>query len=717
MNDDPTSKNNDINPPSIDLTNRSDNLFLDINNSKNNSVTIKHSGDSKNSYSQINEKSVISNASYISSNDLGINQSQIVKNVELKNINHLDNYHKNDTPKHLNIDKSLPENNFTNYGNFEYTQVNNNLDNSKLTNIPLSNCNTPPLGFLDDKQLNNNMNNNKNNNKNNNRNNNNKTNFNLTQTIISNKLTQNHQGNGLGTGVTGNPRKENKENQIKSESDARIGLTPKEKENDIFAEKKNYKISCCYYIFNLILLILLIPTTSLVYYARTLVNYSEINYFAEISNNWFKSPISEISDDCNLKESLINDRWPGTNYGCKCGNELSVGRCRRRSFCDNIDYISPMSYGFWKKKEICVKRYPLLTYLDLNITKSGEDCENMNMQNCGVIDTEKNILCFEKGRKCPYNKLIKNNINKHLWNEDIQISFDNSNFFFSRNGSDSIIPVQFKIGFGKPCLNPSYENLNFQIYKLNYFYLKQKCYMYSIQTDGDTLEYDNSYIYLDNYYGQNFYAENGIIQKLSTLPYFNEKEYQRDVYLFYKNYFGLKYDCFISISKERYTDQILFDLRKMSDLEDLSVTLIISIIFQLILIIIFIFKVCCFRAIIYKRRGERPIRIGIEHICCYSIFLSISFICYLGFISVNIQSSSNLTFSEKFHEIFSSNQCVNDYTIDLFKKFIPSLDVAKTNLNKSIYFCIFIFAMEIFFYLYSCCTVRNPEFYQEKLEN
>jgi len=680
--------NNDNDNPNIDkklnndFTNRSNNVFLNKNNNDYPNVF--------NPYDQINDKSNISHISNISTNQLALKQSTSIQNIQLEKINSVNK---------LNNFNEKPEKNINNLNKLEYSQIsNNNIDSSRFTNIPLNDLSAPIPNMYEHSNI---------------KNKNNHNNLPHSSTFINKTATNSNFNQKLGRNVTGIPHSATiKATQNNQNLEGEItALSPLEKEQDHYVEKLNRKISNCYYIFHLIILIILIPTFYLIYQASYQLNRSELSYFAKISTNWFTNPISKLSLDCSNKESLINDWWPGTNYGCLCSGIVMAGKCSRRSFCTNIDITPPKKYLFWKGIKICVERLDI-SYLDMTLVKNSNACP-IGTQNCGKIDTQGNYFCLDKNIQCPINNIIKNPSSTEIdkKSNDFIVSMGDSTFLFGRDGLESNVYIQFKVAYNQPCMNPFYENLNFQVYPLNYFFQRQTCYRFADYSDQSIIIYDTNYILIDNYYGENLIIENGINSTLASLPLFNPKEFQRNVYLYAKNYFGLKIDCFYRIKNNQLIVDLASDFIQIRNLDDLSGTFITSLILQLILIIIMIFKVCCFRATVNRRRSQRPVRFHTGHIFTYFILFGIMCLCYFFFIGIISASSSNLLLSDSFNYVFSSSACVDDYTVDLYWKFIPSIHKARNYLKTSIFLVSLMLISQLIFFIYSGCKINDPDFY------
>lgn len=681
-------------PDESDLTNRSNNLFI-ANNQINQAAQ-----NSYNAYDQINEKSDFSNIS-------AINQNSNFKNLELEkiNCNNVKNY-LNDNNNNNNINVYIPGQ------ALEYSQI-SNMDSSRFTNIPLNDLNNnnniniaaPALGFSNSEKPGFSKPN---------------PNNNLTQnpTLITNNLQNNNNNNNnynkLATNVTGIPTSIAK-GAAAADISSKPAVSADDKAKDHLIEKRNKTVSYCYYIFHLALLIILIPTISLIYMAKQKLNLSELSYFAEIFSNWRQSAISDVSLNCSdkSKETLINDWWPGTASGCFCSEKVSWGRCPRRSYCQSISVVSPIKYKFWKANQICVARIEG-GYLDLVLAKSAGECPQ-NTKSCGVADTQGNFLCVDKSQNCPINKIFKSDASYKAASGEFVLSLGDSTLVLSRDNKAAAVPVQFKVAFGQPCLNPYFENLNFDVYRLNYFFGKQRCYMYADYSEQSTAVFDVSYALIDSYAGESFYAENGIKSAVAALPLFDAKEFQRPISLYAKSHFGLKLNCFKKIqSGENYLSEMISDSISISYLDDLTSTFVASLVIQFIVMVMMIMIICCFRGTINPKKKHKPVRITSSHLCCYCILFVIMALSYFIFIGVNSNSASNLQLTDTFHEVFGSPECVDDFTVDVYERFVPSIDSARKYLRNANLLMGLILLSQLVFFVFAFYKISKTDFYDDE---
>lgn len=694
-----------------DLTGRSQNELLSTNKPLENTFEIRNIN---NNFQTPGIPS--NNSNGFSYKEINLNENTNFKNVELERINHQNN-------RNLKLEKfsdaNLPP------SNYQYNQI-ENFDNSKFSNINLNDMSNFQQIQFDKSNLSNlKINNND-----------------ILSNINNDKLSQNFNyydkmptpptpfaPNVTNINFTNSAASSNVNNNINNQLNKNLnpvdvhdeekqkkGLSQEEKEADYYISNLNKRISLFYYIFHLLILILMIPITSLVYLARNKLNFSEAVYFTDIVNTWLTGPISSVSLNCTLIGDLISEPWPGTMNGCYCSGPDSInpGRCMKRSSCKNVDDSKPIAFDFWRGTRICTQRYAS-TYLDLTIAKTPDNCPQ-NMRNCGIIDSQKNYLCLDNNSECPYNKILKNPINYSLLKNDHMITIGNSlTLVFGRDMTNSKILFYFRVAFDQPCLNPYYENLNFNVYPLNYFYGKQKCLMYSdYSTDKETSAYNPEYQLIDSYSAAALYKENLIDKILMGLPLYDVGELQRNINLYARNYFGLKFDCFQQLKNKNIKNDLKGDLLKFYNLQDLSSVLVISFVLEFLILIFLIFSVCYFRKVLYKPRSARPTKLTLRNLCCYVILYMFSFLLHIFFVGLNAEASGNLSLSDDIKSIFSDSFCVDNFTSGMFIRFEPLLTNSKKYLSNSIFLTVIILIAQLIFIIFSYLKLKSPDFYLNK---
>lgn len=475
-------------------------------------------------------------------------------------------------------------------------------------------------------------------------------------------------------------------------------------------KEKNTKIQIFFNIFHVFLLIQTFVCFELNFSSIKGINLSEMSYFSEIIINWFSSPILNLSLKCDQKENytnFISDYWQGTSAGCKCGENLSRGACLRRTrlkfMCDNVLAIESMPYNLWKNTQICAERMPG-GYFDMEIRMNSGDCPK-NLRNCGIIDSQNNYLCFDKNKSCPFNKFSRNIKSRNP--SDIIFYFSNSNLIFGRDNKNDKILFFMKVGFAQPCTNPYFQNLNFPLYLLNYYHNKQICFPFANGSVKNAVSYDNEYKLIDNYYGEKLYRENGFEEKLLKLPQYEKSEYQRDIFLYGKNYFGLKINCFNKIKSQNSNNQLMLDLNKFISIKDFTDVLIIGISFE-----VFFLVIIAIILIIFNRKIYRLGRVNKSDMSCYICFFIFSIIILFIYLSIAISTILKMTVADNIRYIFSSNECVYDFTINLFENLISEIDSSRNTFVTLAILLSFKILIWTCFILYSYISLNKIDFYK-----
>ena len=172
-------------------------------------------------------------------------------------------------------------------------------------------------------------------------------------------------------------------------------------------------------------------------------DYSHFDILTNQIRNWHMSPISEIAiakkSPMNFSP-LFNYTNPGTQKGCDCigiytqeepeytweGN-LSKGECVSTQLiagCRNVNEINSFTATEIEGEfGIYYKRNEKVSYYDWYNENIYDNCSEVNMQSCGVIDTIGNNLCVRDMRQCPSIYIDKSAlayyeyINKESYNE------------------------------------------------------------------------------------------------------------------------------------------------------------------------------------------------------------------------------------------------------------------------------------------------------------
>lgn len=611
----------------------------------------------------------------------------------------MDNPNKNIENKVINLGAPNME-----QGNKEknnYNKINNFSNIEDISRIEHQKETYSPSIFLPSQMQTNNNNNIQNQNQNrvnnNNLNNNNR-----------NQIQQNNMNN---MNINNNNINEESDNQINNQNRKNLpekvqNKLDENRKKEIYREK-NRKIQLFFNIIHIFILILTLICFQLNFSAIKGIHFSENTYFSEIINNWFSSPIIDITVKCDSEKhtKLISDYWQGTAAGCICGDNLSRGGCVRRTYlkfmCDNVPAISSMPYNLWKNTQICTERIPG-GYFDMNITNSKNSCPE-STRNCGVVDSQKNYLCYDKKKECPFNK-FSNDLNKRNKN-DKALHFKNSHLVFGNENINDKILFFMKVAFDKPCRNPFYDNLNFKVSVLNFFFDRQMCFPFSDNSVKNLVSYDDEYNLIDNYSGVDLYKENGFQEKLKKLPKFSNEEYNRNIHLYAKNYFGLKIKCFKKL-KSNNNIGLMLELNDFLKVQGSLGTLVAGIIFELFLLISVTIMIC-----IFNRKIGRIGRLQTTDMSCYIYIFCLDFLVLFLYLIIAIAAISNLTISGNVRYIFGSKECVDEYTIAMFNKFIEQVDSSKNIFMSLSILLSFKMLFWIGFVVYSFKSLNKIDFY------
>ena len=440
-----------------------------------------------------------------------------------------------------------------------------------------------------------------------------------------------------------------------------------------------YKIHCLLHFAIFFISIILLVMG---YLAQNSLKYSEGYYFSKISKNWNKQLINKITfNNCEKNDlSLLQDFWPGTVTGCACIAGVKQQQCSRKSSCRTIKSNDPLPLDFWRGIKFC-KQTQNLNYLEMNIESSADKCPT-GTRSCGLIDSYSNHLCISNSLNCPIiNIQFFNSTSEYKpIKNDILLNFPNGLLVYSTDEKEKdinkiIIPVDFKISKDQPCRNPYYENINKQIYVLDYFYAKQICRKYTNEFENSTL-FDENYVLIDGYSEENLYNENGITKVTYDLPFFRKDQYKTSTNLYYKNYFGLKNTCLKNIQKQKLSTELSNDLNIIAGFvtSENSITvltlacLIISVTLTLLILGVVITST--------NKFGEMFL---IDEVASwvYCFFGTINVGMLIGYLIIFSNLISSLGNTPHFDLIFSDLECVDSYTIDLYKRFVPNLSFSK----------------------------------------
>jgi len=496
---------------------------------------------------------------------------------------------------------------------------------------------------------------------------------------------------------------------------------------EVNINRKNCKIFWFYLAFHLFMLFFSFPLVILVFKICSKIKYSEYYYFQRIHDNWTKPPISKITtDSCEAFENqLIQNSWSGTQSGCNCYTYIKTSGCSRKSSCRNVAAISPIPISFWRGRRLCRESgeaWSKKTYFDISIEKNAENC-SAGTSSCGVIDSLGSHLCVESTIPCPVNSInfysviefdkVKDSIPKN--NAVIQLS--NGFLVYGNNRKNYVdinkvkIPIEYKVSNAQPCLNPFYENISFPIYILDLKRGRQQCLKHADMDDNtknsENLDTNNQNTN-DFYYNPDFYPldtisqevlfkENGITAKTSNLPLFPKDQYKNDITLYFSNYFALKPSCYKEIKQKNLSDEVLRDLKKVSEISSYSVFFLRII--TIIYILIFFVMLFMGFTILVKPKGKKTVqKINSNNMYIYACFACCAELLIILLILCLINLQTKVGIGNEFIKVFSDSSCVDNFTIDLYMQLVPDILYIKSAANWGVFLCIVVFVLYIVFF-------------------
>ena len=320
--------------------------------------------------------------------------------------------------------------------------------------------------------------------------------------------------------------------------------------------------------------------------------------------------------------------WQGTLKTVKSG------RTRRK-----VQNINPIeinkiynNYFFYKNNN---KTY--FDYLDDSV-KNGENCKE-NYINCGILDTNNNILCTPKEEECPLNDVkISDRLLPDLLSSGydyIQITESLTDsikyIYFTNKKVDNKIITHFELSADKPCISPDEHNW---IAKNS----NEKESTCNCQTYINENLYDPSYIEVgSNILMKSLYYDNGI-------PVYNNYHIET-VNLYARNYYYLDKQCL---------DKYILDY---DNLEKYYISKILTIrILQYIEFgFVIVYIVCLIRSLFLKVE-KKPIGLYLiitDIIILYGIIINIIFLVFISGNNLNY-SCGNLNINSKINNIFNN---------------------------------------------------------------
>lgn len=415
-------------------------------------------------------------------------------------------------------------------------------------------------------------------------------------------------------------------------------------------------------------------------------NSSEIYYIISLLENWEKNLIQTI-DLSNNGLDLTNNfgYWKGNSEGCICDNNyISQDLCKfnktffQKHNCREIKRELDTKIQIWNGEILLQKNQKnekKLNYFDLKIENRTTSCGS-GFKKCGIIDTLKNNLCMRETEDCPvlFLKFSKNEPIKKFADDKI-LKLKNGYLIYNNNPLDypnATIPIEFKVSENQPCKNSFYSHKNYSLYKLDFFYNKNECYISSEKPDNKTLFYDYEYKLIDQIDYKVFFDENKI----------SAKNYNRNsINLYTRNYIGTKVDCL----KKHKDLKIIKHLKEYRDREkiitnnELPIFIIFSYIIVLCIMLSFVF---------IKKRGFK--KVFYLNIVGSIILTFLFFIIAQGFTT---QSMFGL-------DIIFEEKCFDDFTNEVYSIYKAKVDLIMIYIKFTVMLYIFGTCLMIFLSLF-----------------
>lgn len=433
-------------------------------------------------------------------------------------------------------------------------------------------------------------------------------------------------------------------------------------------------------------------------------------YFENLAKNWNSKLISNIyTTNCIESNSLLNNSWSGSSDGCNCNSYVSKNFCvdeNYQSYCPLVPSIDPSPYLSWKGAKLCRERnseWDRLNYFELNVKNNATACGNIS-RSCGIIDSFKNHLCVENNKSCP---VISINIydfeyfNKQFLSDNNDVTFvspkavfvytkDESKFY---NKSTPLIPVEFKISNGQPCMNPYYINSDGYMYILDNYYGRNFCLKYSINDDNlkyDTTIYSNKFFYdnnfkkVDNTNMTELLSENNILPMIKTLPFYPTNSTNRDISLYYRSYIGMNYTCYKILKENKFYQTIINGIHKISEITNQDYSGMRACYYAQLMACFFVLIIGILSLTLGIIRKDKPFAIYSSFVWSYFILFILSMIP--AFILVSQLSSIyySLEFSnESIKSVFMNPNCFESYTNEIYEIFWLRAKIANDLLIKN----------------------------------
>ena len=234
--------------------------------------------------------------------------------------------------------------------------------------------------------------------------------------------------------------------------------------------------------------------------------------------------------------------YPGSKKGIYHKNKVkTTSSCTILSKCEKIRDTPYLPIYIWDGNKFCVKNKKELKYENLirNSVEYGNECK-IGFKKCGLLDSNKRILCIENIVDCPINKIIINNdINSPNDYSYTTLSLNKNKYLhYTNEAINNPIVVNISISLGNFCYDPYELNTHYPQYLLDNNFKRYFC-----SHQNNDMFFDNSSILIDQIAKNQVYNENNIISFINELkgyPFFSLYE---NYGLYTRNYYGIDFNC------------------------------------------------------------------------------------------------------------------------------------------------------------------------------
>ena len=275
--------------------------------------------------------------------------------------------------------------------------------------------------------------------------------------------------------------------------------------------------------------------------------------------NWNLGPITDMvttphGNECPTGyDKLISNIFPGNNEGCDCTESDTLAyqgiifteKCnsdQKEDKCVDVPSQGNITLNTWRGLNICVKRMERSFYDLLPLTTNNTACPS-NMKNCGVFDSENNLLCLRTTEQCPIN-YVEFASTPSINDVSVKsLTLNNGyNLYYSNDKPQGRILVQVKANTHNMCYEPNQGAFGQNHYPLNTLQGDQQC---KIKHKGIQSKYDTRFSEIDKELLYDFYNNNLIAQQLAVLTDYPLPTDINNAYvsLYGTNYFGWDQRC------------------------------------------------------------------------------------------------------------------------------------------------------------------------------